>query len=86
MDRPQKVRPQYLDWAPHHLQLQAVLPDFQTQYANLGKFWSVLQWYIYVGKFNGHLVFLLVYFCRFGMLNKDKSGNPDYMSCMHVHT
>jgi hypothetical protein len=54
----------------------------------LGKFWSVLQWYILwpFGQFSSHLAYILwpfgifcgdlVYFPRFGMLNQEKSGNP----------
>jgi hypothetical protein len=58
---------------------------------NLGKFWKVLQWkmlvfvtailsilrpkwynFVHYAKFCAHLV----YFSRFGMLYREKSGNP----------
>jgi hypothetical protein len=57
----------------------------------LGKFWKVLQWTTLVflwkflpnlspiGIFYGHLVHSVVFwyiFSRFGMLRREKSGNP----------
>jgi hypothetical protein len=61
---------------------------FETQNTNLGKFWKVLQWKIYMpilsilrptGIFCGHLVHLVVIwyiFPTFGKLHWEKSGNP----------
>jgi hypothetical protein len=65
---------------------------FQPKKFNLGKFFKVLQSTILVnfmeisyillpfGIFHGHLVYfevILVYFCSFGMLYQEQSGNPD---------
>jgi hypothetical protein len=65
---------------------------FQTKNPNLGKFWRVLQWKILVyfmaiwsilrifDIFYGHLVYFppsWQTFSRFGLLHKEKSGNPD---------
>jgi hypothetical protein len=44
---------------------------FQTKNANLGKFWTVLQFKLLV-----YFVAILVYFSLFGMLYQGKSGNP----------
>jgi hypothetical protein len=61
---------------------------FQTKNLNLSKFWTVLQWNIFRailsilqpnGIFYGHLVHFAVIryiFPRFGMLYREKSGNP----------
>jgi hypothetical protein len=64
---------------------------FQTKNPNLGKFWRVLQWkkMVYFTDtwsslwsfviFYGHLEKLLVIWyilSRFGILHKEKSGNP----------
>jgi hypothetical protein len=64
---------------------------FQTKNPDLGKFWKVLQWTTLVflwkflpnlspiGIFYGHLVHSVVFwyiFSRFGMLRREKSGNP----------
>jgi hypothetical protein len=57
---------------------------FQTKNPNLGKFWKVLQGKMLVflcpfSLFYGHLVHLVVIwyiFARFGMLYREKSGNP----------
>jgi hypothetical protein len=64
---------------------------FQTKNSNLGKFWMVLQWKMWFFNMDiwsifrpfdicyGHLVLFVVIwyiFSRFGMLNREKSGNP----------
>jgi hypothetical protein len=64
---------------------------FQTQNKNLGKFWKVLQWKMF-GIFGAilsilrtnsifygilHFVVMWYIFTRFGMLYREKSGNPD---------
>jgi hypothetical protein len=64
---------------------------FQTKNPNLGKFWKVLQWKMLEvlraslsilrqnGIFYGHLVHFVVIlyiFPRFGILCREKSGNP----------
>jgi hypothetical protein len=66
---------------------------FQTKNLNLDKFWTVLQWKIFIyfmaiwsilrpfGIFCGHLVnFRVIWynFSSFGMLSQEKSGKPDY--------
>jgi hypothetical protein len=60
---------------------------FQTKNPNLGKFGRVLQWkmdtwsiltvFCYILCTFGIVCGNLVYFSRFGMLYKEKSGNPD---------
>jgi hypothetical protein len=65
---------------------------FQTKSPNVGKFWKVLLWKILVyfmtiwiilrplEIFYGHLVYFVVIwyiFPRFGILDQEKSGNPD---------
>jgi hypothetical protein len=65
---------------------------FQTKNCNLGKFWRVLLWKILLyfitiwsslrplEIFYGHLVYFVVsgyIFPRFGILDQEKSGNPD---------
>jgi hypothetical protein len=65
---------------------------FQTKNPNLGKFWRVLLWKILVcfmtiwsilrplEIYYGHLVYFVVIwyiFPRFGILDQDKSGNPE---------
>jgi hypothetical protein len=64
---------------------------FQTKNPNLGKFWRVLQWEIFIyfmiiwsilrplEIFYGHLVYFVVIWYisrRFGILYQEKSGNP----------
>jgi hypothetical protein len=64
---------------------------FQTKNSNLGKFWRVLQWKKLVsfmsiwsilmpfGTFCGHMLYFVIIwyiFSRFGMMYKEKSGNP----------
>jgi hypothetical protein len=74
---------------------------FQTKNPCLGKLWRVLQWMTLVyliaiwsilrpiGIFYGHLVHFVViwyrYFSRFGMLYREKSGNPAY-ECITLHS
>jgi hypothetical protein len=46
-------------------------------------------WYILwtFGTFCGHLVHFVVFFSRFGMLHREKSGNPGAKSCLaHMST
>jgi hypothetical protein len=66
---------------------------FQTKNPNLGQFWRVLQCKILVYIFYDHLVYFtaignilwpfgifyghLEFFPRFGILYREKSGNPD---------
>jgi hypothetical protein len=65
---------------------------FQTKNPNFGKFWRVLQWKIlvyfmsiwtFLGPLEisyGHLVYFEVIwyiFPRFGILDQEKSGNPE---------
>jgi hypothetical protein len=67
------------------------LPDFQTKIPNLGKFWKALEckrlvysmaiWnhlkaILYILWSFGDLVGNMVYFPRFGILCRKKSGNP----------
>jgi hypothetical protein len=69
---------------------------FQTKNLNLGKFWRVLQWtmllyfviigsYVFTAIWYILLAFVifygyLIYFSYFGMLYKEKSGNPSLRS------
>jgi hypothetical protein len=69
---------------------------FQTKDPNLGKFWKVLQLKVSIGifvailfilrqhwLFYGHLVHLVVIwynFSHFGMLYREKSGNPEWVA------
>jgi hypothetical protein len=72
---------------------------FQTKNPNLGKFWKVLQWKMFgifrailsisrpTGVFYGHLVHFVVIwyiFTRFGMLHREKSGNPVSDPISHI--
>jgi hypothetical protein len=72
---------------------------FQTENPNLGKFWKVLQWKMFgifrailsisrpTGIFYGHLVHFVVIwyiFTRFGMLYREKSGNPASVHDPHI--
>jgi hypothetical protein len=80
-----------------HLHQGCQMACFQTKNPNLGKFWRLLQWKMLVyfmdtgsilrsfGKVCGNLV----NFSRFGILNGEKSGDPDLHSaddsdlCVH---
>jgi hypothetical protein len=72
---------------------------FQTKNPYLGKFWKILQWKMFgifrailsisrpTGIFCGHLVqFVVIWytFTRFGMLYREKYGNPAPVHDPHI--
>jgi hypothetical protein len=60
---------------------------FQTQNPNLGKFWKVLQrkmLVFFMTKWYMLWLFGICIFPRFGMLYREKSGNPGHDLCMYA--